>query len=129
MKAKLTVVLALVVLFGVALPGVAAARGPSPAQLQRAGWTCINAMPQQWAHCFPPGAFRSDATLSVLVFDTQDLMATDADLLGTELLLRADLYAGQPCTQDGGGEYELLPSFASGLPADYRICHHFDTQN
>ena len=126
MNTKLTVVLALVLLLGLGLPGLASAKGLSPAQLTRAGWLCVNAGAENWAHCFPPGAFASTASVHVMVFDTTDVTATDAEFLGTELLLRADLYSGQPCPQDGG-EYTYLPSFASGLPVDYMYCHHFAT--
>jgi hypothetical protein len=126
MKTKLTVVLAVVLLLGLGLPGIASARGLSPAQLTRAGWLCVNAGAEQWVHCFQPGAFANSATMHVMVFDTLDVTATEADFLGTELLLRADLFNGQPCPQEGG-EYTFLPSFMSGLPVDYYYCHHFDT--
>ena len=125
MKVKFSVVLALVLLLGLGLPGLASARGLSPAQLTRAGWLCVQAGPEQWAHCFPPGAFASTEAVSVMVFDTTDVTATSAPFLGTELLLRADLFNGQPCPQDGG-EYTFLPSFISGLPVDYYYCHHFE---
>jgi hypothetical protein len=43
--------------------------------------------------------------------------------LGTELLIRDDLYNNQPCPQDGLDKYEDLSG--EGLP--YYACHHFDT--
>ena len=46
----------------------------------------------------------------------------DGTFAGTELLLRADLYAGQPCPQDSLPTWDLLP-FSGG----YYACHHFDT--
>jgi hypothetical protein len=70
----------------------------------------------------------ASANLSVKVFETTDVNATSAEFLGTELLIRADLYAGQPCAQNGG-EYELLPASESGLPVDYRACHHYATSH
>jgi hypothetical protein len=96
--------------------------GHSASQLERAGWFCINTGPHNWVHCFPPGAFASSASVTVKVFDV-----TGSPFLGTELLIRADLYGGQPCAQDGGDDYGLLPAAVSGLPVDYRACHHFDT--
>jgi hypothetical protein len=107
---------------------IAVASGNSPAQLSRAGWLCVNAGPDNYVHCFPPGAMAATASLSVKVFETTDVNATSAHFLGTELLIRADLYEGQPCAQNGH-EYELLPSSASGLPADYRACHHYATSH
>jgi hypothetical protein len=106
---------------------VASAGGNSPAHHVEAGWTCVVAGPHNWVHCFPPGAFSSGSSLSVKVFDTDDTSSTDAAFLGTEHLIHADLYAGQPCPQDGGEEYDFLPSAVSGLPFDYRACHHYST--
>ena len=106
----------------------APARGNSPAQLAGAGWLCVNAGPDNFVHCFSPGAFSSDPTITVKVFETIDVEAEDAHFLGTELLIRDDLYQGQPCPQNGG-EYELLPSSATGLPVDYRACHHYSTSH
>jgi hypothetical protein len=68
------------------------------------------------------------ASLSVKVFETTDVNATSAEFLGTESLIRADLYGGQPCPKNGG-EYELLPASETGLPADYRACHHYATSH
>jgi hypothetical protein len=45
----------------------------------------------------------------------------DGSFAGTETLLRADLYRGQPCPQDDLEEWDLLD-----LPVDYRACHNFD---
>ena len=63
----------------------------------------------------------SDESLKVKVF-TEDGLT----FLGTEILIRADLYGGQPCATDGGGEYVLLDAGAP-FPIAYRACHHFDT--
>jgi hypothetical protein len=118
-----------IALFAVALVApVVHAGGNSPAQLARAGWTCVNAGPNDYVHCFSPGAFKSSASLTVRVFETTDVNATDAEYLGTELLIRADLYGGQPCALNGD-EYELLPKSETGLPADYRACHHYSTSH
>lgn len=93
-------------------------------RLSDAGWTCV-AIPVLGVHCFAPGAFASSPSVQVLVFDTEDPEDPEAPFLGTEVLIRADLYAGQPCPAEGGGEYEFLPKEETGLPADYRACHHY----
>jgi len=46
--------------------------------------------------------------MSVKIFDTEDPTAEDADFVGTEILIRADWYHGQPCPQDGLEEYDGL---------------------
>lgn len=116
--------LGLVLIMALVLVGAAYAAGNSPAQRSAAGWTCVNAGPNNWVHCFPPGAFISDPSLTVQVFNTEDLTSTDGNTyLGTEILIRADLYAGQPCMQDGGEPYDWA------LGNAYRACHHFDTSN
>jgi hypothetical protein len=66
----------------------------------------------------------------VRVFDTQDANASEAEFLGTELLIHVDLYNGQPCPQLNrpGGEpilYEDLRQTPAPLP--YFACHHFET--
>lgn len=87
------------------------------------GWVCVN-VPGLGVHCFPPGAFAAPASLPILVFDSDDPTDADAPFLGTELLIRADLYAGQPCPAEGG-QYALMLAADTGLPADYRACHHY----
>lgn len=87
------------------------------------GWVCVP-VPGLGVHCFPPGAFRTPESLTVRVFDSDDAEDPAAPFLGTELLIRADLYAGQPCPAEGG-QYALMPASETGLPADYRACHHY----
>ncbi len=100
----------------------AAAGGLSPAQLADHGWTCFN-VPVLGVHCGPPGDGSSSATLNFLYFDTSDPGDESPTLLGTELLIRADLYSGQPCPQEGGGPYTGLDLFG-GPEVDYYACHH-----
>lgn len=103
------------------------ARGAATQNLGRLvarGWACMP-VPGLGVHCFPPGAFASLPSIPVLVFDTDDPSQADAPFLGSEILIRADLYAGQPCIAEGGGAYELLRASDTGLPADYRACHHY----
>ena len=127
MKNRVASVLILLLLLVFTIASVASAGGNSPAQRTKAGWFCIVAGPRNRVHCVPPGAFKSSASITAQVFDTSDVSSTDAPLHGTQILIRADLYAGQPCASDGGGEYEFVPSSATGLPFDYRTCHHFST--
>jgi len=105
------------------LSGDASARGPTPKRLGDAGWTCFN-VPGLGVHCQPPGADASSATISFLYFsDTSNPTDENADLTGTELLIRADLYHGQPCPQEGTEEWTGLDLFG-GPEVDYYACHH-----
>lgn len=107
----------------VAIGSSATAGGVSPEKLVKAGWLCENIEGQ--VHCFPPGDSSSSASISVRVFDTPDPGAAEADFLGTELVIRADLFAGQPCPQDGGA-YAPLDFTGDGQP-EYYACHRYDT--
>jgi hypothetical protein len=87
-------------------------------QLQAHGWTCPT--PGGLPHCRPPGLEAGPAgglpEISILVFDP-----TGTELLGTEHLVRPDLYNGQPCSKDPDpvtGGYTLLGN-------GYYGCHHF----
>ncbi len=102
--------------------GVADAQGVSPAKLNRAGWNCDNS--PGLVHCFTPGSGASSASISVLVFNTTDEGATDAPLLGAEILIREDLYHGQPCPAGGLNEYDG-PIPVGG--ANYFACHFYET--
>jgi hypothetical protein len=130
MRAR-TLVLFVTMLVLASLPAAAAlAESINPVQLDRAGWDCFNAGPNMWVHCLPPGAGASPATISVRVFDTQDVGDREAEFLGTELLIHVDLYNDQPCPQltEPGGErvlYEDLRLTPEPLP--YFACHHFET--
>jgi hypothetical protein len=87
------------------------AGGPSEAQLANAGWVCgPPAGPP--GHCFPPGEVFGSPTITVMVFE-------GGHFAGTEILWRADIYAGQPCPLD-----EVLDLSGEGLP--YFACHHFE---
>lgn len=112
--------------------GQVSAAGLSPAQLARAGWDCILPPPEfnPNVHCAPPGALAGiiageAAVVTMLAFATTDTASTDATLLGTERMIRADLFNGQPCPTDPPShEYSwLFPRFGW----DYYICHTFDS--
>lgn len=116
MRRLATMVALSVLLLGV-MTGTSLAQGVSTTNLERADWTCIST--GTGPHCFPPGAFTSDATIPVLIFDD---WGQEGELRGSELLIRADLYAGQPCPQS---EVEFLPAAETGLGNDYFACHHY----
>jgi len=116
----LTLMLAAVLLLSM-VGAVANARGVTAQRLVDAGWTCIVAGPHEWTHCTPPGngLFTGEslpATAQVKVFES-----LEGEFLGTEILIRYDLYAGQPCVTDGGEPYHFLET------PPYYACHHFDT--
>ncbi len=92
--------------------------GNTPSQLTRSGWHCVN-VPGHGVHCEDPhGEIGSSVHIQVKVFDTSDVGSDSATFLGTESLVRADHYHGQPCLP-GHGEYVLLPF-------GYYACHHFE---
>jgi hypothetical protein len=109
-------------LLGFVLSAPADARGPSNVRLAEHGWLCLSTGPHSWVHCFPPStSLGEDVGVAVLVFDSTDA-GVDGNPLGTELLIHEDIFHGQPCPQDAGGEYEPV----EGLP--YLACHHFATE-
>ena len=127
---RLGVIATLGVLFVLALAvgQPVAATESSPAKLTKAGWDCIVVFGA--VHCAPPGGLArvlsgAAETMTFSVFGTTDPTATQAPFLGTELIIRADLFHGQPCPQDPPSmEFTyLLPLI--GL--DYYACHHYDS--
>ena len=110
MKFKYGFIMFAFLLMMVAVATVGAA-GHNASQLERAGWTCGIAGPHGWLHCSKDKG-GNPSTIEVKVFN-----GAGDEFLGTELLIRDDLYNGQPCPQEGGGEYFLLPF-------GYRACHH-----
>lgn len=114
----LTVILLMATVAGASAHG----KGNSPAHLGDAGWVCEN-IPTLGVHCFPPGTVFDGPSITVKVYDTSDPSADHAPFLGTEILIRADIYAWQPCATDGGGPYHDLSG--GGLP--YFACHHYST--
>lgn len=88
---------------------VAAVAGPaaaeSPARLSAAGWNCFN-VPGLGVHCMPPGVEWGDRNVQLLYFDTVDPMATEAQFLGVESLVRADAFRGnRQCRTDPSGDW------------------------
>lgn len=109
----------------------ASASGSSPAQLTSAGWSCFLPPPfNPKVHCAPPGQLEgvisgTARAATFVVFDTDDVNSDDAAFIGTERLIRGDLYHGQPCPTDPpSSTYSwLYPRFGW----DYYICHTFDS--
>lgn len=89
--------------------------GHAPAQLEQAGYYCFNAGPSNFTHCLKAEKLGYPA-VPVKVFS-----ADGNDYLGTEMLLREDIYKGQPCPQDGLGFWE------ENSDIGYFACHHFYT--
>jgi hypothetical protein len=90
-------VAALALMASTALP--AHAQGLTKEQLEAHGWTCVPFAPAQRFSCFNPGQGRPfpgnpdpGPSYTFLGFDM-----TTGDFLYTGHLIRADLYAGQPC--------------------------------
>ena len=128
----LSAALTLVAGLAMANAGSAEAGGVGPADLDRAGWTCFQPPVEfnPYIHCAPPGQLErivsGEARSGMFItFETTDLDAEQAPILGTERMIRGDLYRGQPCPTDPP-TYEygwLYPRFQW----DYYICHTFDS--
>ena len=125
MVLKLSIVaamgLAVIVVAGTALGG---GSGSTMAHAEANGWDCA---PRElilgYFHCAPPGkpsvqemidGDTSAASIVLRVFNP------DGSFAGIERLLRADLYAGQPCSQNGSATW-------GELPFGYFACHNFET--
>lgn len=89
-----------------------------------AGWDCLPVVQiGGHYHCSPPG---KEGVLEIIAgtADSPSIMHTvfsaDGRFAGTELLIRADLWAGQPCPTD---VWIPVPPW---LPEPtYYACHHF----
>jgi hypothetical protein len=139
---RLITILALAGVAACAVVASAPAGGVSPAQLSQAGWSCV--YPGDFnptIHCFPPGQLEgvlagTARSALLITFATNDPTAEEAPLLGTERMIRGDLFHNQPCPTDPPGgpggattspplyEWSYLgPRFGW----DYYICHTFDS--
>jgi hypothetical protein len=125
MVRHLTALIAVAVVAGAVAAAAAGAGGPGGtlAQAQAAGWDCNPpVLIFGYRHCAPPGkpsvadliAGTNVPSLVLRVF------SPDGTFAGTELLLRADLYAGQGCPQDSLSVWD-------GPLFGYFACHRFDT--
>lgn len=84
-------------------------------KLADAGFFCVNAGPSNWLHCLQLRHF-GNPSVPVKVYSEDGV-----EFKGTELLLRPDIYAGQPCRQDDGEVWDYNEDL------DYMACHHFHT--
>ena len=122
---RFSTMLALTITAGVLAVTAAASSNSTMGQAQAAGWDCNpQVLIGGYYHCAPPGKpsvadliAGTDAPSLVL-----NVFHPNGTLAGTESLLRADLYSGQPCPQDNLAVWDFLP-FSGG----YYACHHFDT--
>jgi hypothetical protein len=139
---RLITVAALVAATACAVVASAQADGVNPAQLAQAGWSCF--LPPAFnpnVHCAPPGQLEAIEAGTAragmfIAFATDDVNATSAPLLGTERLIRGDLFHDQPCPTDPPGG---PPGAATSPPLyqwswlfprfgwNYYICHTFDS--
>ena len=109
-------------MFGVGSPA-AAASARTLDQAIASGWNCdpLILLGGHY-HCSPPG--RPGVADIIAGTDvpsiTHQVFRPDGSLAGTELLIRADLFAGQPCPTD-----EWLPVPAPDF-VQYWACHRFD---
>lgn len=93
-------------------------------QAQAAGWDCTPlVLIGGHYHCSPPGK-QGVAEIISGTADSPSIVHTvfraDGTFAGTELLIRADLWAGQPCPTD---VWLPVPPW---LPEPtYVACHHF----
>lgn len=103
----------------------AAASRHTLAQAEAGGWDCSPlVLIGGHYHCSPAGKpgvidiIEGTATAPSIV---HQVFRPDGTFAGTETLIRADLFAGQPCPTD---EWLPVPPW---LPAPaYYACHHFD---
>ncbi len=120
---RIMIIAGLLTAVATVVPPAASAQGMSPDQLGDAGWDCPVVLGA--IHCAPPGGLArvlsgEAETMSFLVFST-----SDGTFLGTELIVRADLFNDEPCPTDPpSGQYtHLLPL----LGLDYYACHRYDS--
>ena len=118
--------IAMIAVSAAVLSGTAAgASHRTLAQAQAAGWDCnpLTLIGGHF-HCSPPGVpsvqdiAEGTATTPSVV---HQVFRPDGRFAGSETLIRADLFAGQPCPTD---EWLPVPPW---LPAPaYYACHHFE---
>lgn len=121
----LSTVVAVIAATAAVLVGTAGGSGRRTlAQAQAAGWDCSPlVLIGGHYHCSPPG--RPSVADIIAGTDVPSIVhqvfTPDGRLAGTETLIRADLYAGQPCPTD---QWLPVPPW---LPApQYYACHHFE---
>lgn len=103
----------LAVVIGLAASSAVSAQGVSPAQLTAAGWTCFP-VGELGVHCAPPGVAwpPTGAVVQLLYFEGEDPSSETARFLGTETLIREDVFlrrGAQVCPTDPSGGWFRLP--------------------
>jgi hypothetical protein len=126
-RLALVLVLGLLMVFG-ATGTASSASQATKAQALAAGWDCNpNITILGYFHCAAPGepslldviiGAATPPTLHLNVYNAQTEL-----LAGTELLIRADFFRGQPCPQEGGSWTPL--DFGGSPGPEYYACHHF----
>lgn len=124
-------VLSLVVALVLAFAGTAVAKenGLSQSKLEQRGWTCFPG--PTIVHCLSPntdiGALVAGDLPSV---PSLNFAVEGGSFIGTETMIRADLFNGQPCPQGGfqgefneNGQYERVDVNLDGS-IDYYSCLH-----
>ena len=128
-RAGAIVALALTVAGIATVPALSRGSAAQLQELKDAGWACPVLLGA--VHCLPPGTDLrggNSPALTAMVFAGTDPDAADAPVLGTEHLLRADVFerGGQrPCPQDPPTfEYRDLRTTELLIP--YYACHTYD---
>lgn len=114
--AKLTTIIVSMAATMLLASGANARNGHTAQQLERAGYSCFNDGPSNFKHCWLERHI-GNPVIPIKVFSPDG-----SEFLGTEQLLREDIYAGQPCPQDGIDFWDFL-----GDAFPYFACHHFHT--
>jgi hypothetical protein len=108
-----------------AVAAAPASAGLSAQQLTDAGWTCFTPLPGDNIHCAPPGGLeRLMAGAPTMTFSVFRASNPD-EFLGTEFIIRSDLFAGQPCPTDPPSKQYTYLGPILGL--DYYACHRYDS--
>ena len=131
-RLALVSLLALLVVLG-ATGTASSASQATKAQALAAGWDCSPNITipasRGYFHCAAPGepslldlitGAATPPSLHLNVYFGPDFAGQTGLLAGTEELIRADHFGGQPCPQEGGSW-----AFLHFATADYYACHHF----
>ncbi len=101
----------------------ALADGYTASTAEHAGSFCFNAGPDNWTHCLDTQQIGNPSIQVKIFSEAGDVF------LGTEQLVRDDIYSGHPCPQDNLDTWDgpLGPDLDGDGEGDYFACHNFDT--